>query len=180
MRYVNLLGYRLALIMLMLIMVTGCKAQAPLQVDSAIDTTTIADAQSNTTAQIIEDLNAQLNESVKSWYDKVSNMTYEYERKDYSLPDSTGKQHVVSSTSGTMTNKSKEQRKDTTISTVDLSAVQTTIINIDERLQQLEKDVGNTTYDRKATLSGWQKALIWLGSTFVGIIIYVLFCRRWT
>lgn len=180
MRYVKLLGNRLSLIMLLLMMVTGCKAQAPLEVDGNIDTTTISEAKSNTTAQLIGDLNAQLNESVKSWYDKVSNMTYEYEHKDYSLPDSTGKQHLVSSTVGTMTNKSKEQRKDTTIATVDISGVQTTIINIDERLQQLEKDAGNITYERKSTLSGLQKGLIGLGCIFVGIIIYVLVRRRWT
>lgn len=180
MRYVNLLGYRLALIMLLMIMVTGCKAQAPLQVNSTIDTTTIADAESNTTAQIIENLNVQLKESVKSWYDKVSNMTYEYERKDYSLPDSTGKQHVVSSTVSTMTNKSKEQRSDSTVTNVDMSVLQTTLITIDKRLQQLDKDVSNITYERDATLGWWQKALIWLGGIFVGIIIYVLFCRRWT
>lgn len=180
MRYVNLLGYRLALIMLLMIMVTGCKAQAPLQVNSTIDTTTIADAESNTTAQIIENLNVQLKESVKSWYDKVSNMTYEYERKDYSLPDSTGKQHVVSSTVSTMTNKSKEQRSDRTVTNVDMSVLQTTLITIDKRLQQLDKDVSNITYERDATLGWWQKALIWLGGIFVGIIIYVLFCRRWT
>lgn len=166
------------ILMVGIMLLTGCKTQAPLIIDSTTDTTTHTDRERDSIAGQVSELSMEFRKFYQSWREKVTDISGTWHRDEFSPPDSLGNQHKTSTTTGSFNSTSKEQQRDTSIVNIDLSAVETKITKVNDKLQQIEKTLTDMQLERKAAISWWQAALMWLGGIFVGIILFKLIWRK--
>lgn len=153
----------------------GCATKAPMKTD----THTEAQQTDSVSKQVTEDRSELKNEISAVVEDVVCAMDEVFEvvisRITYSPPDSTGKQYILDETTTTInkhTNQEEQKtthRKDTAAATINTNKtatadrITTTVTNAHEQTE------------RKAAISWWQAALMFLGGAtlvYIGIKIY--------
>lgn len=153
----------------------GCATKPPMKTESQTETlktdsvnkqeTETSTEQKNEISSVVEDVVSTVDEVIDIVINRVT----------YSPPDSTGKQHILDKTTTTInkqSNKSEQKtttKKDSTAATINTNKNSTT-----DRLITTESNCYEQT-ERKASISWWQAALIFLGGAtlvYVGVKIY--------
>lgn len=163
--------------MLLLLMV-GCRAQAPVVVTEHTDSTGTAIRETDTQQEVSTDWQAQMQQFYESWQEKLTSITGEWQRDEYSKPDSTGSQYKTATVSGSFGGTQKEQNHDSMTVEIDLHGVQTEITRVNERLDEMAHVLSNLSAERKESLSWWQSALMWLGGIGLVYVTGRLFWRK--
>lgn len=163
--------------MLLLLMV-GCRAQAPVLVTEDTDSTGTAIRETDTQQEVSADWQAQMQQFYKSWQEKLTSITGEWQREEYSKPDSSGTQYKTATVSGSFGGTQKEQNHDSMTVEIDLQGVQTEITRVNERMEEMAHVLNNLSAERKASISWWQAALMWLGGIGLVYVMGRLFWRK--
>lgn len=114
------------------------------------------------------DLYAQ--RSAKEIQDKISEMQLQWNRTNYSAPDSTGKQYPTSTETGTMNNKQKETNNRTEDSSVQYKELEQKIESLNRTLNAYI--LQSQQMKEKTEPPWWQKALMALGVLSLILIGY--------
>lgn len=161
-------------------MLSGCKTQPPMKYDSATDTTIATEKNTDVNVKTVEELKQEMQKYYSSWRETLTDITATWQRDEYSPPDSMGQQHLTATITGNINSNTREEQKDTSIVQIDLTAVNTEIKAINERLSVMEHTVNDIHAERKSALNWWQTALLWVGGISVGIVIEKLIWRKIT
>lgn len=165
-------------VLVVALLAVGCKTQPPLKIDEVKESEVQTDQRTETDTDKQGTVQVDMDQIFQSWEEKLTEITGNWQRDEFSPPDSTGNQYKTSTTTGSIGSTSREQRRDSLVVNVDLSAVQTEITRVNEHITRLEKTVSNLQAERKAAISWWQAALMWLGGIFVGIVIMKIIWRK--
>lgn len=153
----------------------GCATKPPMKTEAQCETlkTDSLNKQETETSTGVKNEISAVVEDVVSAVDEVIDVVIN--RVTYSPPDSTGKQHVIDETTTTInkqSNKSEQKtttKKDSTVATINTNKNATT-----DRFITTESNSYEQT-QRKAAISWWQAALMFLGGAtlvYVGVKIY--------
>lgn len=161
-----------------ILLLLGCKTQPPLKFEEQTDSTVQTDREVTTDREISTSLSEELERFYRSWSEKLTETVGSWQRDEYSAPDSTGQQYKVATVTGTFNSIGKEHRQDSSIVRSSVQALITENIRLKARLDAVEKTLTDLSAERKADLSWWQSALMWLGGILVIIVLIRLFWRK--
>lgn len=156
----------------------GCATKPPMITESQTETlitdsvnqqeTETNTEQKNEISSVVEDVVSEVDEVI----DVVIN------RVTYSPPDSTGKQHVIDETITTINKQSnKSEQKTTTKNDSTAATINTNKNATTDRLITTESNSYEQN-ERKAAISWWQAALIFLGGVTVIYIGYKIYKKK--
>lgn len=163
---------------MLLLLMAGCRAQAPVLVTEDTDSTGTAIRETDTQQEVSTDWQAQMQQFYESWQEKLTSITGEWQRDEYSKPDSSGTQYKTATVSGSFGGIQKEQSHDSMTVEIDLQGVQTEITRVNERLDEMTHLLSNLSAERKASISWWQAALMCLGGLLIIGIAIKLYWRK--
>lgn len=165
-------------VLVMALLAVGCRTQPPLKIDEVKESESETVIDKETSVDKNSSAQMDLDQFFQKWEEKLTQMTGQWQRDEFSPPDSSGNQYITSTTTGNFSSESKEQRRDSMVVNVDLTAIQTETTRINEQLSRMETAISNLQAERKAAISWWQAALMWLGGVFVGIIVIKLIYKK--
>ncbi len=160
------------------LMLTACKSQPPVKLDSTTDKQTDTKTDTQVSDSVYQHTQEMIKELSYSWWQKLEEVTESWERTEYSPPDSTGKQYPTSVTTGTATSSTQEEKRDTSQTNTKIETMSAEITHINSRMDRIEQEVSTVKAERKETLSWWQSALMFLGGIGFLIIILRLIWRK--
>ena len=163
---------------ILLLLMAGCRAQAPVLITEDTDSTGTSIRETDTKQEVSADWQAEMQQFYKSWQEKLTSITGNWQREEYSKPDSTGQQYKTATVSGSFGGTQKEQNHDSMTVEVDLQGVQSEITRVNERMEEMAHVLNNLSAERKASLSWWQAALMWLGGIGLVYVMGRLFWRK--
>lgn len=166
------------LLVALALMLTACKSQPPMKLDATTDKQTDTKTDTQVSDSSYQHTQEMIKELSSSWWQKLEEITASWERKEYSPPDSTGKQYPTSVTTGSVNSSTQEERRDTSQKDTKIESLYAEITNIQSRMQQIEQEVSTVKAERKETLLWWQSALLFLGGIGFLIIILRLIWRK--
>lgn len=153
----------------------GCATKPPMKTESqneTLRTDSVNIEETENSKELKTEISTAL-EDVVSAVDEVIDVVIN--RVTYSPPDSTGKQYILDETTTTINKQSnKSEQKTTTIKDSTAAIINTNKNATTDRLITTESNSYEQT-ERKATISWWQAALIFLGGAtviYIGIKIY--------
>lgn len=163
---------------LLIVVMAGCRAQAPVVITEDTDSTGTSIRETDTQKEVSADWQANMQQFYQSWQEKLTSITGEWQREEYSKPDSTGTQYKTATVSGSFGGTQKEQSRDSMTVNIDLQGVQTEITRVNERLDEMAHVLSNLSAERKASISWWQAALMCLGGLLAVGVLIKLFWRK--
>lgn len=166
------------LLVALALMLTACKSQPPMKMDANTDKQTDTKTDTQVSDSVYQKTQQMIQELSSSWWKKLEEITANWERTEYSPPDSTGKQYPTSVTTGSVNSSSQEEKRDTSQKDTKIETMYAEITNIQSRMQQIEQEVSTVKAERKETLSWWQSDLMYLGGIGFLIIIVRLIWRK--
>ena len=119
------------------------------------------------------DLELYMQQSVKEFQDKISDMQMSWNRTNYSPPDSTGKQYPTAVETGTMNNKTNETAGKAQDTNVQYNLIEEKFLSLERKIDTFMQQ--NRNVDEKTEPPWWQKALMVLGIVFItwmGVKLY--------
>lgn len=161
-------------------MLSGCKTQLPMKYDSATNTTTEKEENTDITVKTVEELEQEMQKFYSSWRKTLTDITATWQRDEYSPPDSTGQQHLTATITGNINSNTREEQRDTSIVQINLTAVNTEIQTINQRLSVIEHTVNDIHAERKSVLNWWQTALLLVGGITLVMVMGKLIWRKIT
>lgn len=156
-------------VMLLLI---SCRSQQPMTLseNTESDRQTVTNRNEHTDRFSV--LQQDIDMFTEQWKQKIQQLSGSWIYTVYSKPDSMGQQYVESVTTGTFDNHTNEQQRDSSYTSQNTEALEiqtnTTTISTAEKVQEVKQ----LDAERKASISWWQTALIFLGG-IVAIVIGV-------
>lgn len=119
------------------------------------------------------DLELYMQQSVKEFQDKISDMQMSWNRTNYSPPDSTGKQYPTAVETGTMNKKTNETADKAQDTNVQYNLIEEKILSLERKIDTFIQQ--NRNIDEKTEPPWWQKTLMVLGIVFItwmGVKLY--------
>lgn len=155
------------LVLVVLMALVGCKPQRHIVTDQSVDKSEVIDY----TRIQNDSLNIAISRQLQSVNSKLSDLQFNLNQKhkEYSLPDSTGKQYVLSETETIVGgNKKTEERNETyEVLSAQITVLQSSVDSLLLRIKLIEKQ----KEEIKPTLNGWQNFQIWLGRVLIGLVL---------
>lgn len=156
----------------------GCATKAPMKTESqteTLKTDSINKQETETSTELKNEISSVL-EDVVSAVDEVIDVVINH--VTYSPPDSTGKQHIIDKTTTTINKQSnKSEQKNTTKKDSIAATINTNKNAVTDRLTTTQANSHEQT-ERKAAISWWQAALIFLGGATVIYIGYKIYKKK--
>lgn len=122
-----------------------------------------------------KNLELHMQQAVKEFQDKMSEMQMSWNRTNYSPPDSTGKQYPTAVETGTMNNKTNEMAGKAQDTNVQYNLIEEKILSLERKIDTFMQQ--NRNIDEKTEPPWWQKALMALGIVFItwmGVKLYMI------
>lgn len=111
-----------------------------------------------------KNLELYMQQSVKEFQDKISEMQMSWNRTDYSPPDSTGKQYPTAVETATMNNKTNETVNKAQETSVQYNLIEEKILSLERKIDAFMQQ--NRNLKEKTEPPWWQKTLMALGVVF--------------
>lgn len=162
-----------------LLVLTVCSCRSPRQVTEKTDITVKKDSNTTTNSDSNLQLNIDktMNQAIDVIIRKMSELNWEYNRTDYSPPDSTGKQHPTHVETGKLNSKTEENSQYNEQIEAQYKVVATYLMNMSQRIESMENRQEHIESEYKEKLTWYQSALIFLGGLFLVYIIMTIYIR---
>lgn len=118
-----------------------------------------------------------IKESVDELKNSISELTLEYNRTNYSPPDSTGKQYPIQVETGKVNKKTQEDSQSRSRRDEQYKAVSSRMTQILQRMDTIENRIMQAESEYKEKLSWYQSALIFLGGIFLIYIVLTVYIK---
>lgn len=161
-----------------LLFLAGCKAQAPLVVDSDTDSTATIKQEENRHTEATSSVDRESQQYFQRWQEMLTSWQGSWKFEQYSPPDSTGQQYRTSTVTGTFGGTKKEQSRDSLVVTEQMQGLRTEVTDMSRKLDRMEQTIRSLDAERKASISWWQAALMWLGGIGLAYVAVRLFWRK--
>lgn len=155
-----------------MLLLVSCRSQQPITLSEKTESDRQTVTNRNEHTDRFSVLQQDIDMFTEQWKQKIQQLSGSWIYTVYSKPDSTGQQYVESVTTGTFENRTDEQQRDSSYTRHKAEALEiqtnTTTQNTTEKVQEVKQ----LDAERKANISWWQAALIFLGG-IVAIVIGV-------
>lgn len=177
MMYRMMLAY-IACLMTALMAMPGCKTSAPELTQSDQSEALTKQEQMNLYAALQENVNATIRQASSSWSEQLWNLSSQWNRTVYSPPDSTGKQYIQSEEHMDSQSSGKNQKKDTVFVDFKYDAIRKEFLQLNTQIDELRLLMTHMTTEKKAKITWFQAALLFLGVCAIIYTIYRVFIRK--